>query len=430
MNRLVWDGASALGPEAFPPARDVTAFSTNTRGGADPSAPVRVLFIHGRELGFGTTARSLQRACESRTDIDAVHASFAISLPARILGKQLPKWLQGWDFHRERITWASGRSIERSMRRGIPLDRFDVVHIMTRERAWIVRHRRPGDPKFVVNVDTTSQSWDRAYEVVRSTPPLDARLDREILRAADAVAFASRWAMSSGIEDHGLDPARCILHMPCVPTPKVTPPVTRESIAAREGAPVRMVFIGNEWKRKGGPRLVRWHQARWKDRVELHVCSGQAALGSANADRSCTNIIWHGKVEHAKLVGELLPSMDLCVIPTWEDTFLIAAQEAQAAGLPVVSTRIAGVPEVVLDGQTGFLVDRRDDAGYIASIDRLLLDRELRLRLSLAALHHAHTTLDGMRWHTHLLDQLVTIARGAIGMIRCEPPPPPTRPAD
>lgn len=400
MNRLVWTGSQPITPDQLPPAR---------RSGGGPA---RILFIHGMEYGFRTTAGQLEKYCAGRPDIDAVHACLPLPVWARALGKELPKALRGWDFHNTRMTWAFGRFVGAAMRRNFPLDRFDVVHIMTRERAGFLRRppgRRPASPKFVVNVDTTLLSWDRAYQITRTAPKVDYATDRRVLRAADAVAFATRWAMQSGIDDYGLDPARCILHMPCVPMTGLA----RTPGSRREG-PLRIVFIGNDWERKGGPRLLAWHQERWADLFELHICSARApAAPTAQA------VVWHGAVPHDRLVRELLPDMDLCVIPTWEDTFLIAAQEAQAAGLPVVTSRLAGIPENVAHGVTGLLVDRADDAGFINAIERLLKDDALRSRMSAAAVEHVRRNLNAATWHNRLLDHLVALAG--------ETPPAPSR---
>ena len=59
----------------------------------------------------------------------------------------------------------------------------------------------------------------------------------------------------------------------------------------------------------------------------------------------------------------------------------VAVMEAQLSGLPVVATRHAGIPEVVLEGQTGLLVDEGDEPGMAQAMARLLLDPDLAARL-------------------------------------------------
>ena len=55
----------------------------------------------------------------------------------------------------------------------------------------------------------------------------------------------------------------------------------------------------------------------------------------------------------------------------------VSVMEAQLIGLPVVATRHAGIPEVVLDGQTGLLVEEGDGTAMAAAIGRLADDPSL-----------------------------------------------------
>ena len=59
------------------------------------------------------------------------------------------------------------------------------------------------------------------------------------------------------------------------------------------------------------------------------------------------------------------------------DNLPTVVMEAMAAGLPVVSTPLAGVPEMVEEGVTGFLVPERDPAALARALHRLLTDRSL-----------------------------------------------------
>jgi glycosyltransferase involved in cell wall biosynthesis len=55
--------------------------------------------------------------------------------------------------------------------------------------------------------------------------------------------------------------------------------------------------------------------------------------------------------------------------------------EAMASGLPVVASRVGGVPELVRDGETGFVLAADDEEGMAAKLQRLIGDRDLRERM-------------------------------------------------
>jgi len=71
-------------------------------------------------------------------------------------------------------------------------------------------------------------------------------------------------------------------------------------------------------------------------------------------------------------------SADVFVLPSLFEPFGIVLLEAMAAGLPVVASRVGGIPEVVEDGRTGFLVPPGDPEALAQALERLFSDRELR----------------------------------------------------
>jgi glycosyltransferase involved in cell wall biosynthesis len=79
-----------------------------------------------------------------------------------------------------------------------------------------------------------------------------------------------------------------------------------------------------------------------------------------------------------------LEELDLFVLPSRGENLPIAILEAMAAAVPVVATRVGGVPELVVDGETGLLVEPERPAELAAAIERVLTDAELRLRLGRA----------------------------------------------
>lgn len=402
MNRLLCTSSDAISEQSLPPR-------TRERGG-----PARVLFLHGMEVGFSTTTANLEHFAAARPDIDAVHVRLAMPAWLRLACKQLPVPVGELDYRylRHMLFWRIYLHGLLGPGRKLPLDRFDVVHITTQQRALIVRDfRRPGknptNTKFAINLDATLRNWESMRGLRRLAPTIDWSMEGRILRSADMLACATEWVGNSCEQEYGAARERIVIHKPCARIE--APPDIRlaGSDHARSGNPLRIIFIGGNWIDKGGPRLLSWHQQRWAEKAELHVVSASAPTNS-----SAKNVFWHGKVPHTRLMTELLPSMDLFVVPTKWDTFMIAAQEAQGAGVPAVTTRTGGVSECVADGVSGYLCDHAESSDYIASVERLMSDPALHQRMSRAAREHARTNLNADTWHNHLLDQLAGLANG------------------
>lgn len=77
-------------------------------------------------------------------------------------------------------------------------------------------------------------------------------------------------------------------------------------------------------------------------------------------------------------IRELMRRWDVFVLPSLEEGLPYSLLEAMAEALPVVATAVGGVPEVVLDGETGFLVQSGDDQGMADRMVRLVSDVGLR----------------------------------------------------
>jgi N-acetyl-alpha-D-glucosaminyl L-malate synthase BshA len=91
---------------------------------------------------------------------------------------------------------------------------------------------------------------------------------------------------------------------------------------------------------------------------------------------------------------EIVSSSDVFLLPSEAESFGMAALEAMASSVPVIATRAGGLPEVVDDGVTGYLLPVGDVDGMAARALDLLSDRTFRLRMGAAAREVAISRFD------------------------------------
>ena len=81
---------------------------------------------------------------------------------------------------------------------------------------------------------------------------------------------------------------------------------------------------------------------------------------------------------------DFLGSIDVLILCSHMENLPYSVMEAMASGLPVIATRVGGLPDLVVDGETGFLVESNDAAALADRISKLAADRALRQRMGQA----------------------------------------------
>jgi glycosyltransferase involved in cell wall biosynthesis len=123
-----------------------------------------------------------------------------------------------------------------------------------------------------------------------------------------------------------------------------------------------------------------------------------------------------GSVAHEK-VPELLAGATAMVLPSVRardgqmEGIPVALMEAMAAGVPVVSTRLSGVPELVEDGVSGLLVPERDPEALASAMERVAADPALADRLAEAGRRAVRERFDRAR-NVAILERLLAGVSG------------------
>jgi glycosyltransferase involved in cell wall biosynthesis len=152
--------------------------------------------------------------------------------------------------------------------------------------------------------------------------------------------------------------------------------------------PFKLLYVGKISRLKG-VNLFRPIMEQLGDDFELSVTGSKRELDELGA--SADNIFALGKIKNTQALIELYQRSDALLFPTLTEGFGLAALEAQACGLPVITSSCTSLPEVVKDRETGFLCETADVQEFVDAI-RTLLDYELHQSLSSNAVRWASST--------------------------------------
>jgi glycosyltransferase involved in cell wall biosynthesis len=351
---------------------------------------LRVAFVNGGILGLLSYASWLRRTFEGDREIHAEHVVLTENLDVRdravrrILCQKLFPDLPGMhnvDLARLRREWNAGLTARRRLlARG--LDRFDVLHFHRQATAYAsldLMEQRPS----IVSMDCTQSCMmqDTESAAERWALGFNVRRDGAILRRAAAIVSTSHWAEH---EVRRLYPD-CATPIHVMPNPVMLDlfdPRWIDERLARAGTRPQCLFVGGDFPRKGGDDLLRaWEAGGFASRADLVLVTGWTIdRPLPEGVRQLRGI--HGQTPEWTSAWR---GADVFVMPTRNEAFGLVFQEAAAAGLPVIATRLNAIPEIVADGETGILVAPGDTAALVAALDRLIGSAELRASMGLAA---------------------------------------------
>ena len=212
-------------------------------------------------------------------------------------------------------------------------------------------------------LDATKQSWIRTYfgldTLCRRSLRHVAEIDRRMLDHHTLTIFSSDWAADEARREYAPTPGR-IAVVPFGANLDL-PPMREEVtawIAARSTNAPRLLFLGKEWARKGGPEAVSVVRALRAAGfgASLDVVGCRPVLSSA--DQAFTRI--HGFVDHHTPGGraqlhELFRHAHALLFLSHAEAYGIALCEAAAFGVPAYASNVGGIPTIIRDGVNGWL---------------------------------------------------------------------------
>lgn len=260
----------------------------------------------------------------------------------------------------------------------------------------------------VVMFHTLGEVKNRA-RISEQEPKRRIRHERMIARRATAIVTASAHERLLLERYYGADPAR--MHtIPCgIDTDRFRPlnrEASRRKLGLSEGRPV-VIWVGRLERLKGIDILIgALAQLETHDftllivggdegartlRAELEAQAAEAGIGA--------NLRFAGPVPHDELPA-YYSAADVCAVPSYYESFGLAAVEAMACGTPVVASRVGGLVSTVTDGVSGYLIPWRCPEPFAEKLEVLFGNPELRANFGRAA----RQSVTRFRWETVALD--------------------------
>ncbi|MDG6909606.1 MAG: glycosyltransferase family 4 protein [Nitrososphaerota archaeon] len=198
-------------------------------------------------------------------------------------------------------------------------------------------------------------------------------------RGCAGVVTWTRWARK-GFEEDGVDPGRVAV---------IPPPFETVSASLPHGG-CNVLFLGRDFLRKGGDVVLRAFGSIRDPGCRLTYV-GRAdgrALREIGGDR---RVSYLERPSKRILEEEVWPYVDVLALPTRADAFAMTVAEAMSRGIPVVTSSIPSIAEVVEDGVSGYLVPVGDATKFAERLARLVGDPSLRSRLGRGGQERART---------------------------------------
>ena len=280
---------------------------------------------------------------------------------------------------------------------------YDVVHSHYWLSSWVGRElsQSMGVPH-IVTFHTLGliKMQSRAGEVEQAERLV---VEAEVMASADRIIAFSSHERDAMARLYGADAGKVSL-VPCGVDLSVFRPLDRKSVRDRLGLNGEkiLLYVGRIEPLKGLDLLVET-AAQMDSEAGIRVI---VVGGDVNGDREMDRvkllakerdledkIDFVGQVDHTEL-PLYYNAADVCVVPSYYESFGLVALEAMACGTPVVASRVGGLSTIIQHGRTGYLKPWRCPDAFANSVEMIISSDGLQQSLGEAARKRA----EGMGW--------------------------------
>lgn len=351
---------------------------------------VRELGRRLARLGIGVDIFTRQHGGNEPQEVELAPGARVVHLPGGpgVASQSGPLYLHLGSFTDALLGYAAKRGLS-----------YDLLHAHYWLSGEVARRlARAWNVPMVATFHTLARTKEQA--LAAEEPPPRAQVEGEVVRDATLIIATTPHEKESLVRLYGALPDRVEV-APCGVDLELFRPVDREK-ARRSlglGAEKVVLFVGRLERIKGVELLLRTAAIMdGGDSVRVLIVGGDQGGGGEAARLKALagelgiqqRVRFAGRVEQTAL-PTYYSAADVCVVPSYYESFGLAALEAMACGTPVVAARVGGLPWVVQHNRTGYLVPWHCPEPFANWLETLLSSEELRQKMGAAAYQFAQS---------------------------------------
>lgn len=251
--------------------------------------------------------------------------------------------------------------------------------------------------------DSTLLLMENFYSEFTSIHPISRfqarRVSRNSVSRTSHFAMPSTWAIDSLVRDYGVSPASCTL----IPFGAVISPTHKTQ--RQESSKLRVILVSSNWERKNGSAAVRVIERIRNEghQVELTV------VGKCPANLPAWVEV-RGMLSRQDLAS-VYESSDVLIELSKANCSSVTLTDAAAFGIPVIATNVGGTESIVVNGETGILINAVDpilieEEAHAALLK--MMEPAARERMSSASANRYRQLLNWKTWSRSINDVLLT----------------------
>jgi glycosyltransferase involved in cell wall biosynthesis len=254
----------------------------------------------------------------------------------------------------------------------------------------------------IVSLDATPLQYDELgafYKHEKGPAWLENwkwRLNRDCFKSARRLVAWAEWTKLGLVRDYEVPADKITVIPPGVNVQEWRRPMPR----VPHEDPVKILFVGGDLERKGGLVLLEAFRALRHLGIELHLVTKDRLVPEPAV------FVYNNLQANSQPLKDLYHTCDVFALPTFGDCLPMVLSEAGAAGMAIISTTVAGIPEIVRNGETGITVSAGDVTSLTRALHDLATNPTLRMTLGERAMAHVTRHYDASTNANLVLDLL------------------------